>query len=196
MSKPRSDAKLLNLPEEQQAQLCDWLLSGLPYHQAKAMLLDQFKVETSLAALHNFYDSVCAAELIARRRRAVTTAEEIAGEAAKKPGQFDAATIDALKQKSFELSISRRADPRDVKSLFMLVLKARDQDLAERNIDLAREKFEFDAAKAALEVLPELRRISDDRSISEGDKLTQARLALFGDLPEGEEISQKGTKKA
>ena len=183
MSKPRSDAKLLNLPEEEQSALCDWLLSGVPYHKVKSMLKDQFKVSTSLGALSNFYDSVCSAELIARRRRAVSTADEIAKEAEAKPGRFDTATIDALKQKAFELSVSPGADPRDVKSLFMLVLKARDQDLGERNIELARDKFEFDAAKAAMAVLPELRRIANDKSMTEDDKLHQARLKLFGEVP-------------
>jgi len=184
MRKPRSDSKLMNLPEEQKAMLCDWLLSGVPYHQVRVLVKKEFSVSTSLAALSGFYETFCSAELIARRRRAVSTADEIAKEVESKPGRFDAATIDALKQKAFELSVNPGANPKDVKSLFMLVLKSRDQDLSERNIELAREKFEFDAAKAALAVLPELRKIATDRSLTDDDKLRQARLKLFGDLPE------------
>jgi hypothetical protein len=168
------------MTEEQQAQLAEWLLSGVPYHSAKKMLADTFQVSTSFAALSDFYQSVCAAELIARRQRAVTTADEIADCANKMPGKFDAATIEALKQKAFELSINPGADPRDVKSLFMLVLKARDQELNERQLSLDREKFEFDAARAAMRKLPELRAIAQNKSLSDADKISQARMKLFG----------------
>jgi hypothetical protein len=147
--KPRSDSKLKNLPEEQQAQLADWLLSGVPYHAAKAMVQKEFGVSTGIAALHDFYETVCGPELIARRHRAVTTADQVAEEAAHSPGRFDAATIDALKQKAFELAINPGADPSAVKSLFALVLKARSQDLDERNLNLAREKFEEQKARNA-----------------------------------------------
>lgn len=184
MRKPRSDSRLAQLPEDQQAQLADWLLSGVPYHRVKALLKSEFSVDTSLAALSNFYDTFCSATLIARRQRAVSTADEIAREAESKPGNFDVATINALKQKAFELSINPGADPRDVKSLFMLVLKARDQELDKQNLKLAQDKFQFDAAKAALAALPELKAIAGERGLSEADKLTAARKALFGELPE------------
>ena len=142
MKKPRSDAKLLNLPEEQRAQLCDWMLSGLPYHKIKGLVSEQFKVATTLSALSSFYQDFCSAALLTQRSRAVGVAEEIAEEAAKTPGRFDAATIDALKQKAFELAIQPMADPRDVKSIFSLVLKARDQDLEARRIAVLEAKAE------------------------------------------------------
>jgi hypothetical protein len=183
MRKPRSDAKLLNLPEEQQAQLADWLLSGIPYQTVKKMVQDSYSIDTSLGALSSFYNNVCGAALIARRQRAVSTADDIASAAAATPGKFDSATIDALKQKAFELSINPGSDPRDVKSLFMLVLKARDQQLDQDHLALDRDKFQFDAAKACLEKLPELKTIAADRGMSEDDKLTAARKALFGELP-------------
>lgn len=143
MKKPRSDSPLQNLPEEQAAKLCDWMLSGLPYHKVKKLVKDQFDLETSEAALSRFYSSYCAAALLVRRSRAVTTAAEIAEEASKTPGQFDTATIDALKQKAFELSISPQSDPSDVKDLFMLVLKAKDQDLKDKDIEIKMRRLEI-----------------------------------------------------
>ena len=184
MKKPRSDSKLMSLPEEQQQQLIDWMLSNMPYHTVKKMCLQKFKVTTSLAALSHFWESECSVAFLARRKRAVTTAEEIAEDAQRTPGRFDAATLQALKQKAFELSISPQADPRDVKSLFMLVLKARDQELSSAELNLAREKFEFDAAKAALAKLPDLRRIAGDRKLNQGQILEAVRMRLFGMAPE------------
>ena len=44
MRRPRPDAVLLNLPEEQPANLADWLLSGVPYHDARARVEKEFGV--------------------------------------------------------------------------------------------------------------------------------------------------------
>ena len=148
MKKPRSDNKLLNLPEEQQAQLADWLLSGIPYHEAKKLVEKEFNVCVSLSAFSGFWSAVCADELLRRRRRAVNCANDVAMEAEKNPARFDAATVEALRQKAFELAISPGANPKDVKAIFALVLKARDQDLDQEQLKLDREKFELLKAKA------------------------------------------------
>ena len=143
MRKPRSDSKLkTQLKPEQRAELAAWLLSGVPYHRARKMVKKEFGVSTSMAALSDFWETYCSAELLARRKRAVTTADEIAAEAAARPGKFDAATIDALKQKAFELAISPGADPKEVKAVFSLVLKAKDQDLEERQLEQKIREYE------------------------------------------------------
>src|SRR6185503_13939340 len=160
MRKPRADAKLLNLPEEQQAQLADWLLDGMPYHQAAALVEKDFRVSVGISAFPGFWAAVCVPQLLLRRNRAHSTAEAVADEAAKQPGRFDQATIDALKQKAFEQAMSPGADPKAVKAIFSLVLKARDQDLDEKQLTLDREKFQFDAAKACLAQLPALKQIA------------------------------------
>ena len=49
---------------------------------------------------------------------------------------------------------------------------------------LDRQKFEFDAAQAAMAQLPKLKAISASKSLSEPEKLLQVRLALFGCAPE------------
>ena len=141
MKKPRSDSKLMNLDELQQAKLADWLMAGIPYHEVVKLVADEFQVKTSLRALSVFWEEVCAHVLLARRQRAVTTANEIAQDAKKTPGSFDEAVIDQLSQKSFELCIQPGVDPRDVKALFSLVLKARDQSLDERRVALMERKM-------------------------------------------------------
>jgi len=132
--------------------LADWLLGGMPYYEAQKQVKDQFGVELrSLKSFSQFYQEVCAPRLLTRRAQARTVADSIAEEAERQPGRFDQATIDALKQKAFELSISPQAHPRDVKALFMLVLKARDQDLTERKVAiLERKAAQADQASAAI----------------------------------------------
>ena len=75
MRKLRADAALLNLPEDQQAKLADWLLSGIPYHEARARVEKEFGVSpTRLVAFTSFWRRVCVPQLLQRRRRAPTAA--------------------------------------------------------------------------------------------------------------------------
>lgn len=149
LKKPRSDAKLLNLPEEQQAQLAEWLLSGVPYHAARATVAKEFGVTCSLAALSGFYQVVCVPALLKRRSQAVQAAQEIAQEATRTPGHMDAATVDAIRQKAFELAISPSAAAKDVKALFMLLQKAQDQKLKEQQIALESRRVAILESKLA-----------------------------------------------
>jgi hypothetical protein len=142
MRKPRSDAILLNLPEDQQAKLADWLLSGVPYHEARLLTEKEFGVTLrSLDPFKRFWQDVCTPHLLERRRRAVTTADERAEDAKAHPAQFDAATLDAIKQKAYEISESPQAKPQEVKTILALLLKVRDQDLQERRLGFDQTRF-------------------------------------------------------
>ena len=143
MNKPSPKAKLLNMPEEHQAQLAEWLLNGMPYHVAKVEVEKNFGVTASLGAFSGFWQACCSSALIARRSRAVNLSTEVAQEASKHPGQFDKATLDAISQKAFELAVAPGANPKDVKALFMLVLKSNEQGLKQKELDLARRRVEL-----------------------------------------------------
>jgi hypothetical protein len=139
--KPRTDAVLLHLPLEQQKELSEWLLDGgLSYRAAAAAMLKEFNVKTSATAVHDFYHTVCAPELLRRRSVAVSTAEEVAAEAEASPGRWDEAALDKLKQRVFEMMLNPQADPKDTKALFGLILKAKDQSLDERKVTLMEKK--------------------------------------------------------
>lgn len=143
---------MLNLPEEQQAALAEWLLGGMPYHRARECVAKEFGVITSLAALSHFYGEVCVPALVTRRAQAVSTADEVAKAAEAEPGRFDAATVDAIKQKAFELAISPLSAPKDVKALFMLLQKARDQEFAARKLEIERTQRDRDQQIKAAEL--------------------------------------------
>ena len=185
MRKTRSDAVLLNLPEAQQAKLAEWLLNGMPYHEATVLVEKEFGVSLkSLAPFASFWREVCQPAMLARRRRTASGAEARVEEAQKHPARFDRATIDALEQKALELA--ERPDPpaKDVKAVMMLLLKARDQDFKREKLAFDKERFQWDAATACLSKLPELKAISNDKSLSTEQRVEQIRLKLFGTLPE------------
>lgn len=65
---------------------------------------------------------------------------------------------------------------------FKLGLTTARIDLSEKSLLLNREKFEFKAAKACLEQLPELKYISTNPQLSDTQKIDQIRLKLFGKI--------------
>jgi glycine/D-amino acid oxidase-like deaminating enzyme len=66
---------------------------------------------------------------------------------------------------------------------FKLGLQAIDRDLKQQQVGLDRDKFQFDATKAALAKLDSLKAIKGNSKLSEEQKLEQARLELFGVAP-------------
>jgi len=182
MRKPKSKLET-ELDDAQQAALADWLLSGMPYHQARELVQKDFGLRVALSAFTPFWQTVCAPALVARRHRAVSTANDVAAAAAADPGRFDDATIDALKQKAFELSISPHALPGQVKALFSLVLKSRDQDLKSDQVNLARQKFQRDTAALFLTWSADQRAQAISASpSSNADKIEQLGKLMFADL--------------
>jgi len=61
-----------------------------------------------------------------------------------------------------------------------LKLDAARQKTADEQLKLAREKFEFDAAKAAMAKAAEIKSISADDSLAADEKIAKVRAALFG----------------
>lgn len=177
MNKPRSDSKLDALDEDQQVQLVEWCLTpGLSQVKVKELVFKEFDVSTSTRALSKFYDVYVAPYVLERRRRAVGLAQEVGADLKRAPGQFSAATIDALEQKAFELAQNPMVDPKEVKAIFSLVLKARDQSFQ-------RDKWETETAEKMLDSA--LRAKADEinsSNLSNADKIKAMREAAFADI--------------
>lgn len=91
---------------------------------------------------------------------------------AASPEDIHIRTVDYLRMKGL------RED--DEKTLKFAVGEARRAIELERE----RERFQFDAAKAALACLPALRRIQADKALDDKSRVTAARKVLFGVTPE------------
>ena len=61
-----------------------------------------------------------------------------------------------------------------------LRLDEKRQRTAEETLRLAREKFEFDAAKAAMEKAAQIKAVAGDDSLGADEKIARVRAALFG----------------
>lgn len=61
-----------------------------------------------------------------------------------------------------------------------LDLQSRAQQTKDEQLKLAREKFEFDAAKKAMELAAEIKTVASDDSLNDDEKIAKVREALFG----------------
>ena len=175
--KPNSNAKLHNLPLDQQQELCDWLLGGTGYVAARGLVAKKFNVKTSLPALHDFYHSFCVPELARQRMTSRDTAAEIVADAKESPGQWTDAALEKLEQYAFELMLMPGADPKHVKSIFAMVFKRGDAAMDREKLDLEKRKVALAEQKAAER--DEAKEITSNDALTADEK--QARLKqIFG----------------
>jgi len=150
MKRPRSDSKLEALTDDQKAQLCEWLLTpGLNYLAIMKLMAEEFHVTTSMEPLSRFYHTYCESEVLRRRAQAVSARGKLGQEITSTPGEWNAVTIDALKQKVFELAICPTSEASEVIHLFSLILKLQTQDSKWRKVrapEAAEDKGKEDRA--------------------------------------------------
>jgi hypothetical protein len=182
--KPSALAKLRNLKPKQKLRLMAWLESGMAYHKAVPLVEKEFGISTSVGALSHFWESEVVPLRLARRQHTAKLAARLGEEQQAKPVKWDAILDDSLKELAADLMNTPGADTEKIFFLMQLVLKTRDQGTKRVELQLKRDKFEFDAAKAALKHLDALRAIKANKSIDQGERLKQARLQLFGVTPE------------
>jgi hypothetical protein len=190
---------LASLTPEQQEQLLAWLDEFSPSEvvaKVAAPSPEGFGLKTYPNSVKRFY---------AKHRAAVyphhsSAAEELLAAAANS-SDFDQATAVALRQIAFELANSPGMSAKRFKIVSRWILKLRDQEhqarsltvaqqnlaLAEKRLALDREKFEYSAARAALNHLAGLTEIRLNPETDNEDKINQARALLFNrpisDLP-------------
>jgi hypothetical protein len=145
--KPRSDSKLDALPKARVAELRDGLLGGWSYEAALAWLHGECGIKSSLAALSAFFKRHCTPVIKDRRQLASLRAEAIGGDAGLT--DWDAASIERLRQMVFEFMANPNADLEATERMFRLLLKSRDQEVDRRKLALLETKAKrLDALEA------------------------------------------------
>lgn len=86
-------------------------------------------------------------------------------------------------QRKFKLLSIAEEQPADWARILREEIRLKRLGQLDRQITLERDKFEFDAAKAALKIWPSIKQISSDKALSEPDKVQAVRQKLFGLIP-------------
>ena len=187
----RSDSTLAQLTDDQQAQVFDWL-QDLGYSETiKKLALpppDGFGIKTYRASLHAFFV----------RYAAQLKVEHAASAAALAVGTtctpaFVSVSEDALHHSAFQLSTSP-IDLETFKELSRWITKHKSHEqkadyvriadehlaLARERLALEREKFQFNAAREALNHHTQLGQILADPHADDEAKIHAARERIFG----------------
>jgi hypothetical protein len=119
-------------------ELRDGLLGGWSYEAARSWLKSECGVASSASALTSFYKRHCVPVMQERRQLAILKAETIGADAGLT--DWDAASIERLRQMVFEFMADPNADMEATERMFRLLLKSRDQEVDRRKLALLESK--------------------------------------------------------
>ena len=182
MAKTRIDSWAANLTEEQGWTLyykslrCQW-------QEAAAWAVKEFALDR-MPARSSFYDwlkQMREKEHEHRMGQAAIAAAEAAAlgknvtkdEALIAALNTDAKTASSLIASAMAIKDRLQADKK-------LALMSSAEVRKDEELRLAREKFEFDAAKKAMELAAEIKGIAADDALDDDEKIQKVREALFG----------------
>lgn len=192
MAKVRTDSWAAGLSEEQswelysKARRCQW-------QEAAAWAVKEFGLEKgpSRTAFYAWMTAMREEEHEHRMGQAAIAAAEAAALGGK--CTKDEALIQAFKALATDVALttgdaktasafvnSAMAIKDRLQKEQELALKSAAQSTKDEQLKLAREKFEFDAAKAAMEKAAEIKTISADDALAADEKIAKVRAALFG----------------
>lgn len=120
--KPRSDSKLDSMPESRVLELRDMLMAGASHRNVLDWLAVECGVSVSTSALTSFYKRHCVPVLRDKRRLAAVKAEAIVDDAGRT--DWNTATMELVKQVSFEIMSGEQIDTKTAEKFIKLVLKA------------------------------------------------------------------------
>ena len=132
----------------------------------------------SRAALYAWATSMRQEET-AHRLSDARQAQIEAGQIAEAGGVEDETLQMALKGLAADI-VLRTGNVKDAATLIQSAVSLRESGTRAEALRLARDKFEFEAAKAAMAELPNLQAIAGNPDLDEDAKIAAVRAALFG----------------
>jgi hypothetical protein len=188
IKKTRADSILGTLPEERQAEIADYARTHTIEETRAWLNSDGIKV--SAGAFSTWLSSWSLAQ---RFRSMESQADQFKDWLGKTMPDLSEAELDRRAALMFQFEAVKSSDP----ETYLAFATARHKgqmdklkfDQRERQLILDRERFQFDAAKAAKQHAAEIKLISANSKLSESEKIDAIRARLFGSLPE--QVSQQ-----
>lgn len=142
--------KLKDLSLADQAQVAEWLLTGLTWRDVQAKALKDLKIAINVEDIPGFYQAVIGPKLLDHRSRITMLARALTHQ--KLPGDFDDGMDCQLRQRLFELALNPELGSSGVLALVSLWLKLREQE-AEYAKDTAKTTREVSGGGIPAETL-------------------------------------------
>ena len=174
----RTDSLYQRLTEPQRDELMIAMMEAKRGDRASIghELCKKWSVKASRTSVHDFYKRYSFGWRLERGAWVAKATETLPA--------YEEQKRHLVSQKLFTLATDADCDPKLLVLIRALELDADKVRNKEEDLKLRRDRFEFDAAKAALKHLDALRAIKSNKSLDQGERLKQARLQLFGVTPE------------
>ena len=182
MRKIRSDSIWNSLPVDQRKMLDHWLfVEHISYKEANARARTQWGVVASDVSVGRYYRRVKNERVVTELEAAAESAlavDEADGQAEK----MRASAMKVLAMRLLEKVISC-GDVKELAAVGRVLLGIEEREIQRSRVELAREKFEFRASKAALEQLPHVNKMQVEEEDREKARMKGIGLSIFGRKP-------------
>ncbi len=194
MSKIRCDSNWDGLAPEQRQTLERWLfVENMGYKEASERAQNEWGVTGSSVSVGRFYRRVAKERALAELEAVAETAVELSAAECK----MDNLRTSAMKMMGMRVleNVMARGDVKELAVLGRVLTQTEEREIERDRLALAREKFEFKAAKAALKQLPKLGQMAQEDEAREDERIDSIRLSIFGKDPVDEVEPQKSADK-
>jgi hypothetical protein len=183
--KARTDSTWNGLKADQREKLDDWLFTErLSYADVLDRIAKEFGMTASRSSLARYYHT----------RREERTMEDLTGaERTSKVVNGMKVNLASLRESSLKLLAHRLqtgamegAEIADLTAMAKVLLEAEWRTIQKDRLELAREKFQFDAAEAALAEIPYVGEMTAEELQQEKKRVDGIISRLFGKVPPGE----------
>ena len=132
---------LLALAQEQKENIFIWLREGSDHDAINLRLQDAGLPAATPREINSFFTEYARERWTRRIDRAAEEADALIALVRRSPGQIPEAVLAALGQEAFRQIASGKVESADLARYTSLFLRAREQDRAERALDLQNEKL-------------------------------------------------------
>ncbi len=184
MSKIRADWIWHQLTPEQHKTMMDWLfVANLSFQETHERVKREFGLECSLSSVARYHrraEMERAREQFEDDLAAAEKVNDLGGQV----GQLRASSLKLIGIR-FLGETMRGGDAKELAALGKLLLESQEREIQQGRLDLARARFEFRAAQAAIKVAPMLDEMSQEDMAREMERINAAQKRLFGEPPDG-----------
>ncbi|HZQ48449.1 MAG TPA: hypothetical protein VFC07_15640 [Verrucomicrobiae bacterium] len=170
------------LPPEQRQKLEHWLfVEHVSYQEAVERAQKEWGVTGSTVSLCRFYQRVEEEHVVEELERAA----EMATGVAAAQGRLSSLQASAMKVVGMRMmqNVVSRGDVKELAVLSRVLARNEERKIQHQRLALAREKFEFRAAKAVVDQLPHLEKMAREDQGREDARINATRKGIFGTRP-------------
>ena len=182
--KTRAEAFEQKLSPPQLAQLYSWCYTSFKVAQLNAF--QEWGLKVGIKPLWRWFHKDDSLKILAFIASGAHMNGQIEDAYQATPAPEVKTLVNLCKTLVMQLSVKGATDKdalESANSLFHSVLEFLKLEQKMEEFALAKDKFQFDASKAALRCAAELKVIFSNKNLSEADKVNAARVKLFGALP-------------